>query len=228
MRVVRRTKWVALAAFVGILAACGPKPTTSEISMGGEGSLFYVVRMHCNLLRDVPPERLATGDESLKTQSRKVLGIPSVEVVPQGDEVEVIGRSSDWVRVKVRRTGTVGWLHSDFVVTEKRSTWWHGDTDSARETAKRIFQDKYMVAGNYPVTNVTIEEAWNQLRFETDPTRNFAKDEAKQFVKFWLEYLRAQFPKWKDHFVYLTAYENGVAYSAYVSNESADAPTIED
>ncbi|MBI2570082.1 MAG: hypothetical protein HYV63_24025 [Candidatus Schekmanbacteria bacterium] len=215
---------VALGAIVG--AACQRGSVETDVGLSVKTSIYHVARADCNLLADVAPNRLGAEADSLKEQKTKVLGIGTIEMVHQGDELEVLGRHQSWARVRVRRTGRIGWLYADFIRTYELGEWWHGDTDRARLHAKRIFQDKFIPVGGYPIAHVTIEEAWNQLRFECKPDEDFPVEEAKDFAKHWLIYLKDAFPYWEDYFVTLTGYHDGQAFDVFLSDKSAE-PHVE-
>lgn len=192
-----------------LLSACGSKeevgvdlePAISEST----DAVFHVVRMMASLLKERP--------ESMGDLPGEIM------TIHQGDQVTVLERTRDWCKIRHEKTGEIGWIHSTFLQMEQRSRWWSGDTEKARQTARRIYKDKDFVEQGYPILHVSIEERFHKLVFETRSDQSFPRGEAKECAQKWLPYLIGAFPGWPEHSIFLTAQERGVPYTLVLGGD---------
>ncbi len=72
----------------------------------------------------------------------------SVGTVQKGDLLTLLAQKGEFSKVTVRPTNTSGWIYTDLCMTIPQSPYWEGDTEKAREMAKKVYQDKFMVERN--------------------------------------------------------------------------------
>ncbi|OGL49810.1 MAG: hypothetical protein A2161_17810 [Candidatus Schekmanbacteria bacterium RBG_13_48_7] len=125
----------------------------------------------------------------------------AIGTVIQGDELTILNYNGDWIKVTVNKTNQIGWLFQSFVKSSCKSKWWSGDTEKARNLAKIIFQDKRMK--DYPIEHVRIEENYNKVSFISSIDKEFPKEDAQNFIKIWIPFVKEYFPSWSDHILSL-------------------------
>lgn len=192
---------------VSMLCGCGDKPQV-DVSVAPArhtDATFAVTRLTANLLNRKPVDEMDKPGALL--------------MINQGDQIIPIQESDDWTQVQHVFTGKIGWLHRSFVQVEERSKWWSGDTDRARISAERIFQDKQFMIQNWPVAHISIEERWNKALISGLENQDFPRQTAIECARFVIEKLKERFPGWRDRQVFINATANGQAYTLAMGDD---------
>lgn len=205
---MKHTSYLLLAAFLLIfITACGDEPEVevSVAPVSPSQSTFAITRLTANLLNRKPLHEMDKPDVMM--------------MINQGDQILPIQDDGNWTQVQHVLSGNIGWLHKSFVQVEERSKWWSGDTDRARQSAERIYQDKVFMENEWPIAHVNIEERWNKLVFNLKRGEDFTRDQAVQCAQFGLSKIKEEFPSWRDHQVFLNGRLNGQDYTLVLTGE---------
>jgi SH3 domain-containing protein len=175
-----------------------------------------------------PPERVPQSPDSTVVAriDASLLSAPSVSADPvgtvlEGDLLGVLAESGDYAKVNVRATGTTGWIESNLCLRLPPNPYWEGDTSRAREAARRIYQDKFLVqrdeAGHvrFPVSKVRVETAFNTVTFLTEagqPRPVLPRKAAEELGLYWLGRVAEMFPEWREPTVYVKGFDGQSDY----------------
>jgi len=205
---MKLTTYLILALFlVTFMTACGdaPEVEVSVAPVAPSQSTFAISRLTANMLNRKPEHEMDKPD--------------IIMMINQGDQILPIQEEGNWSQIQHVLSGNIGWLHKSFVQVEERSKWWSGDTDKARHSAERIYQDKVFMEKDWPIAHVNIEERWNKLVFTLKSGSDFSREQAVQCAQFGLDKIHAQFPYWNDHQVFLNGKLNGNDYTLVLTDE---------
>jgi hypothetical protein len=144
----------------------------------------------------------------------RVLGM-----LQEGDAVNIIEKRYAWLHVKHLKSGKTGWVNESFVQAEQRSPWYSGDTETARQIARKIYLDKNIVKNDWPIKHVNIEERFHRLAFIVEDDAEFPKEQAKECGLYFIEVLNREFPRWPNRQVFLTAKDKGEEYTMVVDED---------
>jgi hypothetical protein len=155
-----------------------------------------------------------------------VLAEPALQAEPvgtvmEGDLLTVLAQNGEYSKVNVRATGTTGWIDSNLCLRLPPNPYWEGDTARAREAARRIYQDKFLVqrdeAGQvrFPVAKVKVETAFNTVTFlaaQASPKPVLPRKAAEELGLHWLDRIAEMFPEWKEPTVYVKGFDGDSDY----------------
>ena len=199
--------FVLFLMLMTLCVSCGddPEVQVSVAPVPPSESTYAITRLTANLLNRKPVDEMDKPDVMM--------------MINQGDQILPIQEEGNWTQVQHVLTGETGWLHKSFVQVEERSKWWSGDTDKARQTAERIYQDKVFLEKQWPIAHVNIEERWNKLVFTLKVGEEFDRDQAVSCARFALGVINTSFPEWRDHQVFINGMLNGQTYTLILTDE---------
>jgi hypothetical protein len=198
-----------ILSLVSVMLFCGcgdnPQVDVSVAPVRHTEATYAVSRLTANLLNRKPVDDMDKPGILL--------------MINQGDQVVPIQESDNWTQVQHVLTGTIGWLHKSFVQVEERSKWWSGDTDRARVSAERIYQNKQFLIRDWPVAHINVEERWNKAVLSGLENQDFPRDKAIRCAEFVLAELKERFPGWRDRQVFINAKASDQPYTLVMSDD---------
>lgn len=179
------------------------------------------------VMRVVPDRVLHDPDATVVARiDASVLAAPEAEAEPvgtvlEGDLLTVLAEKGEFSQVNVRATGTNGWIDSNLCLYIPPNPYWEGDTNKAREVARKIYQDKFLVqrdeAGKvrFPINRVKVETAFNTVTFFADggtPKPQLPRKDAEALAEHWIGRVAGLFQEWKDPTVYVKGFDGQSDY----------------
>jgi hypothetical protein len=157
---------------------------------------------------------VARIDASVLAEPRP--GAEPVGTVLEGDLLTLLVQSGEFSKVNVRATGTTGWIDSNLCLHIPPNPYWEGDTNKAREAARRFYQDKFLVQRDaegrirFPVSRVKVESAFCTVTFhaaEGNPRQFLSRADAEVLGRHWIGPVLETFPEWREPVVYVRGFD---------------------